>query len=335
MITPANWNILVSTVEVLIGQAWADTVPVAYTRLCESVPSASEQNVYPWTGMLPKMRLWNGPRVVFQAAPQTYALKNQTFEATLGIDRFVLDDDQYGVFYRLLPDMARQAKRQPDYMLRDLLENTGDQTGGLQNGLDGLTAFNTAHPVDFYNASVSSAIGSTYSNDFTGGGYTATINSKSVTIGGAFNQNSLQTAIEYMMLYPGEDGEALGVNPNTLMGPTLLRGEIDVVLKSSFFAPSSWNTLTGQVGAAENPLTKWGIEPIINPFLASSTKWYLADTTRGFMPFIHQTREATRMVPRTQENDPVVFDTHTFLWGEWDRQAVGWGPSFLFARSGS
>ena len=127
MITPSQFNVFVSTVNTLIGQAWADTVPVAYTKLCQSVPSNSSQEVYGWTGMLPKMRLWNGPRVVFEPAPQTYVLANQTFESTLSLDRFRLDDDQYGIYYRMLPDMARQAARQPDYMVRDLLENSGDQ----------------------------------------------------------------------------------------------------------------------------------------------------------------------------------------------------------------
>lgn len=334
-ITPENFNILVSTVDLVIGQAWTDTVPVAYDKFCEKVPSGSTQNLYPWTGMLPKMRLWVGPRVVFEPAPQTYTLINQVFESTLAIDRFQIDDDQYDYLYRVLPDMARQAIRQPDYMFRDLLENSGDQTGSRQNGLDGLPGFSTTHPVDFYNAGAG-----TYSNDFTGGGFSTTFpkaggGTSSVTVGGAFGPTALMTAIEYMMTYKGEDGEALGVVPNELMFHPLLRGEAEVVIKNSFFAPPAWSTLTGQVGAAENPLKRYGLNFIVNPFLTQAYTWYLADTTRGFMPWIHQVREATRMVPRVNDNDPNVFDAHVFIWGQWDRQAVGWGPAFLYARSGA
>jgi len=334
MITPSQFNVFVSSVNTMIGQAWTDTVPVAYSKLCQNVPSNSSQEVYGWTGMLPKMRLWNGPRVVFEPAPQTYILANQTFEATMSIDRFRLDDDQYGIYYRILPDMARQSARQPDYMLRDLLENSGDQTGTRQYGLDGLTAFNTAHPINLYNAAQG-----TYSNDFTAGGFVTTFpkaggGSSSVTVGGAFSPTSVMTSIEYMMTYKGEDGEALGVVPNLIMVHPLLRGEAEVVLKNSFFAPPAWSTLTGQVGAAENPLQRFGVELLVNPFLTQAYTWYLADTTRGFMPFIHQVRQATVMVPRINENDPVVFDSHQFLYGMYDRQAVGWGPSFTFARSG-
>lgn len=334
MITPSQFNVFVSTVNTLIGQAWTDTVPVAYDKLCQSVPSNSSQEVYGWTGMLPKMRLWNGPRVVFEPAPQTYILANQTFESTLALDRFRLDDDQYGIYYRMLPDMARQAKRQPDYMVRDLLENSGDQTGTRQLGLDGLTAFNTAHPIDLYNANAG-----TYSNDFTGGGYTTTFpkaggGTSSVTVGGAFSPTAVMTAVEYMMTYKGEDGEALGIVPNTIMVHPLLRGEAEVVLRNSFFAPPAFATLTGQVGAAENPFQRFGIDLLVNPFLTQAYTWYLMDTTRGFMPLIHQIRQATVTVPRINEQDPIVFDSHTFQYGMWDRQAVGWGPSWLFARSG-
>ena len=334
MITPAQFNIFVSSVNTLIGAAYEDTVPVAYDKLCETVPSAGSQNVYGWTGMLPKMRLWNGPRVVFEPAPQTYVLANQAFESTLALDRYRLDDDQFGIYYRMLPDMARQARRQPDYMVRDLLENSGDQTGTRQLGLDGLTGFNTAHPVDLYNANAG-----TFSNDFTGGGFATTFpkaggGTSSVTVGGAFSPTAVMTSIEYMMTYKAEDGEALGIVPNELMVHPLLRGEAEVVLKNSFFAPPAWGTLTGQVGAAENPISRFGVDLIINPFLTQAYTWYIADTNRAFMPLIHQVREATRMVPRISENDPVVFDTHQFLYGAWDRQAVGWGPAWLMARSG-
>jgi phage major head subunit gpT-like protein len=335
VITPQNFNILVSNVEVLIQAAYENTVPEAYNIFCQETPSASDQVIYPWIGKMPKMRLWNGARVVYQPAMGTYALKNQTFENTMGIDRFSLDDDQYGVLAQMLPMQAIELKRQPDYMFVDLLEATGDQSSTtLQNGLDGTPGFGTAHPVDIYNTSQSSAIGTTYANDFTGGGYAATIGGSSVTVGGALNVSNLWTAIEYMMLYPGENGQVLGITPNEMMVPTLLMGEAEMILTAAFMSPPAWASITGQVGAAENVTKKFGIKLTVNRFLTKPKVWYLADTSRGFRPFIHQVREATRVVPRTQETDPGVFDSHTFQWGAWDRQAVGWGPAWLYARSG-
>lgn len=332
-LSPTNWNILVSGVQIGINAAWADRTERIYDIFCENRPSSGEQEVYPWIGMLPKQRLWNGARVVAEAAPQTYAIKNQTFESTLSIDRFVLDDDKFGVFAYQLPFMARQAARQPDYMFRDLLEASGDQSNN-QVGQDGVNGFSTAHPKNFYNAGQG-----TYSNDFGGGGSTVTYNTanggvSSVTVGGPFGVNSFWSLYNYMGALTDESGEIFGLKPNHIMHALFLKGEVELVLKNQYFAPPAWGTITGQVGAAENPNRRYGVEPVMNGFLNYQYTWYMMDTMAGFKPFIHQTREADRMVPRVSENDPTVFDNHTFLFGRWNRQAVGFGPPFLFARSG-
>lgn len=334
-ITPANFNILVSNVNLLLGQAWAGGVPSIYKEFCMTIPSSNTQEVYFWTGRLNKMRLWTGSRVVIQAALESYTLLNQTFELTYSVDRFTLDDGAGAALYRTLPDLAFEAMKQPDYMFRDLLENSGDQTGTRQLGLDGLTYFNTAHPVDVYDASKG-----TYCNDATGGGFTASLpkaggGTTTVTVGGAFSPTAFMTLYEYMMSIKGQDNESLGVVPNKILINQYLKGEVDLVLQSQFYAPPAWSTITGQVGAAESPTKRFGVTSEINPLLTNPYTWYLADTARqGVKPFIHQVREATRMVPRVSESDPAVFDSHTFLYGMWDRQAVGFGPSFLCARSG-
>jgi phage major head subunit gpT-like protein len=326
MITPAGFNLFISTVNTMIGQVYSDaTIPEIWKNYCSVIPSSGSQNVYGWTGMLPKARVWKGARVVVTANPQTYTLVNLPYEHTLGIDRFHLDDDLMGIYYRQIPDQARQVRRLPDYWTRDLLENSGDQTGTKQNGLDGLTAFNTAHPVNLY----ATAAG-TYSNDFTGGGQTI----GGVLIGGAFSPTAFATLAEYMMTLQGEDGEALGIYPNCAVLPAALMLEAELVMKSMFFAPPAWATITGQVGAADNPLRRFGISPLINPYLASKTKWYLMDTTKSFKPLIWQEREPAVYTPRVNENDPIVFDTHHYAWGVWGRVAPGWSYSFLFARSG-
>lgn len=347
MVTPQQWNIFFTAVSTLMGQAWVGEPEPIAASLCQQVPSATDVQGYGWTGMIPKMRIWNGSRVAFEAAPQTYFVTNQPFESTLVVDRFRLEDDQFGVLYRQLPDMARQAKRQPDYMLRDLLENintqaitVGMQTGSIQNGLDGLSFFNTAHPINLYNPSQKSQLGLTsYCNDFTGGGQTIAMpksggGTSNVVVGGALSPAALATVYEYMTLISGEDGESLGVSPNAFMCGGMLALDAQVLLKNQYFAPPTWQTLTGQVGSAENALTRFGLELIINKFLTNSFTWYMADTTRGMKPFVHQVRNETVMVPRVAETDPNVFDRHELMFGQWNRQAMGWGPSFLAARSG-
>jgi phage major head subunit gpT-like protein len=112
---------------------------------------------------------------------------------------------------------------------------------------------------------------------------------------------------------------------------------VELILKSTFFAPPTWasfGSTTSQVGAADNPLKRFGVEPIQNDFLASNTKWYLQDNTKALKPLLMIVRDAVRTVPRMNENDPVVFDTHMFQWGQWARMGFGWNFPYLMSRSG-
>lgn len=327
MITPSQFTAFITNVNTMIGDTYS-TTPVIYPAFASTLPVSSSQLTLGWTGMMPKMRAWFGSRVVNEPAPQTYTVVMIPYENTYSIDRFALDDDQFGVFYRMLPDMARQAKRQPEYELRDLLEGTGVQTGTRANGFDGLTHWNTAHPIDVYDSTKG-----TYINDFTGGGQSV----GGVTVGGALSPVAFTSLYEYMETLKGEDSERLGITPSLMMVPPTLRAEGELILKSMFFAPPAWGAfsqITGQVGSADNPLRRFGVDLLVNPLLASNSKWYLMDTTKAFKPFLWCVREAVKYVPRTQETDPIVFDRHTFLWGAWDRVAPAWSYAWLSARSG-
>lgn len=327
MITPAQFSVFITTVNTMIGQAYEDTVEPVLDQIATTVSMDSEFLLQGWTGMLPKMREWTGPRVTHEPAPQTYQVGAIPFEQTITLDRFALDDDKFGIYYRILPDMARQSKRWPVEQIRDLLENLGAWTGTFQNGLDGLSNFNTAHLINLYNSGLG-----TYCNDFTGGGQGI----GGIQIGGAFSgPTPFKTVFEYMSNLKGEDNEPLGVTPNLLMHPSQLKGEVETVLKTMSFAPPSYGIMTGQVGAVDNMFSRYGVEPLQNRYLTSPSKWYLMDTTRGEKPFTWGLREAPQFVQRTNENDPVVFDTHQYVWGSWGRGCPAWSYAWLCARSGS
>lgn len=334
MITPAQLDRFLVTLNTSIGETYSST-PVRYPEFSSTVPCESEQMSFAWIGRLDKMRLWTGSRVTHEPAPQTYTVTPQPFELTETIDRFRLDDDHMGVYMRTIPEMGLQAKRWPDLQMRDMLQNKGAWTGTPQNGLDGLTFFNTAHPVDLYDASKG-----TYSNDFTGGPVNvaykkpdgSTVN---VATGGALNVNPLATVYEYMTQLSGEDGEPVGVTPNVLLVPPALRLEAETLVKSTFFAPPAWGGISSQVGAADNAFRRFGLEPVIWEILNSdATTWYMLDTTKAYRPLIWVLREAPTWAYRVAETDPSVFDAHKFLYGVWARGCPAWGFSWLMVRSG-
>lgn len=342
MITPSQFNVFVTSVNTMVAALYADnTVPSVWSEFATELPSESSQEEYGWVGRIQKPRVWKGSRVTSSPATQTYIAINQPYELTIEIDRFRLDDDKYGIYYTTIPQMAIQTKRLPDFWLRDLLENTGNFTGTFQNGYDGLSYFSTAHPTDVY----ASAVG-TYINDFTGGGQNVAGgivggSGNNILVGGTFSPTSLATVAEYMLSIQGEDGEALGVMPTKAMFPSTLWMESELVIRGQFMAPPQWGVIGSgsganavQVGAADNPLRRFGITPIQNRYLKNGQRWYLFDDTKTTKPMIWQVRVPAVFTPRVNENDPVVFDRHAYVWGTWGRVTPAWSYSFLMARSG-
>lgn len=337
MITPQGLSVFVTNVNTMWGQVYETLgVDSYYDQIATTIPCSTEQWTTGWTGLMPKMRIWSGPRYVHEPAPQLYTVVPRPYEDTYAIDRFKLDDDQFGLYYRMLPDMARQIRRWPDLELRDLLEASGAYSStAVQLGLDGVANWSTAHPVDIYNATLG-----TYCNDFTNGGVSITYANPqgapvSTTVGGALTPTAFTTLWEYMTTIKGQDNEVLGVQGDTLMHAPQLKAEVELILRSTFFAPPQWGVnVTGQVGAADNPLKRFGVQSLENRFLANVYNWYLMDTKATVKPFTWVLREAPVMVPRINENDPVVFDTHHFLWGVWARATPAWSFPFLAARSG-
>ncbi len=340
MITPSQYAAWITTVDTTIGQLYAQIdVESTYKQWATTLPMQGSIWNAGWTGRMPKARPWFGSRVVHEPAAQTYIVEPVPYELTYGIDRFKFDDSAVNttsIFWRELPDMVFQWRRQPEYELRDLIEAGGIWgSTSKQNGPDGLSIWNSAHPIDIYNPGlVPSALfpSGVYCNDFIGG---VTING--TLIGGPLSQTAFASILQYMQLIPDESTEVLGVVPDVLMVPATLQVEANFICKATFWANPTWGAfspLTSQVGAADNMLAKMGVRPVVNKFLRNSKRWYMMDASHAMKPFIWLVREAPRTVPRINENDPIVFDSHRYTWGGWDRIAAASNYTWLYARSG-
>jgi phage major head subunit gpT-like protein len=342
-ITPNNIGVFITVANTRIGQVWVE-IDAAQTEASwtsedsEMQTSGASQMTFAWTGLMPKPRPWFGSRVMYEPAAQTYTVAPIPYELTYTIDQFKLDDSAANTesyFWRMLPDMLRSWRRHKSYEVRDLLENSGVQTGTRQNGMDGLTFFNASHPIDFYNPGFNPGgmfTAGTYVNDFVGG-----VPVGGVTVGGPLSVLSFASVLQYGSMIPGEDGEVLGVRYDKLMVPETLKDVGLFILKSTSIAPptyGSWVASSTQVGAVTNMWAQMGVDLVVNSFLKSTTKHYYWDTKYSIRPVQWLIRESPRIVPRTNPNDPIVFDQHRILLGGWCRDAPAWGPSFLGARSG-
>ncbi len=336
ILSTSNLNLFFTAMETRFWQAYKVAAPWS-TQLATPFPVGTEQWVSGWTGMLEKMREWVGPRIVRTPAPQTYMVPMQVFELTWGIDKFKLKWDQHGIYGSHFAHHGTQNAKWPDYQLRDLIFGLGSQGGSRQLGTDGLSHWNTAHLVDVYDAGKG-----TYCNDFRGG-----VTVDGVNVGGALSPNAFKTLFANMSTRKSDNGEALGLVPDLVVGSSMLKGEMDVVLKNQFIAPSQYGGIgTGPVGTANgpfvgamnNPTMGWADSLIVPDFAitaATQSQWLLLQTKgMPMLPFSWLLNQAPTLTPRTDPADPVVFDTRQFVYGSEAVGAPAWSLPFLSSISG-
>ncbi|UTC45915.1 head protein [Treponema vincentii] len=113
-----------------------------YKELVTIVTSNTKSNSYAWLGSFPHMREWVGDRIVNDMKEFAYAIENKKYEATLGIDRTDIEDDNLGQ-YRVLAQT--QGQETVDFFWREIAKLIAD--GFTVLCYDGQNFFDTDHPV--------------------------------------------------------------------------------------------------------------------------------------------------------------------------------------------
>lgn len=325
-ILPANASFFFTKAEMRYWLAYAEAA-IWWSRLAQLYPIDTEFFLAGWIGMLSGLHEWKGPRVVEEPAPMTYLAQVIPFEDTKSIDVFKLRDDQFGLYAPIVTMMGRNAKKWPDYQLRDFLQakNSYAAATGRQVGTDGLTHWNQAHPVDLYDASKG-----TYSNDYRGG-----FTSNGVVCGGALGVNAFLTVWEDMAARKQENGEAMGHVADLTHASTYMKGTLDTLLGAQFFGVPVVGNLSGMVGATENVSCRGLTDRLLNPdFTSDPNTWHMLVTNAGVKPFGFAVNIPPTFAYRISPTDPVVFDEHKYIYGDMARGTPIWGPPFLSSISG-
>ena len=111
-----------------------------YKELVTIVTSNTKSNSYAWLGSFPHMREWVGDRVINDMKEFAYAIENKKYEATLGIDRTDIEDDNLGQ-YRVLAQT--QGQETVDFFWRQIAKLITDGFTALC--YDGQNFFDTDH----------------------------------------------------------------------------------------------------------------------------------------------------------------------------------------------
>ena len=283
-------------------------------RFAKVTPMGTEYMLQAWMQMIPKAKLWNGPRTPFNPAALTWETQAAPYVLDLEIDRFKFLDDAYmhGVFQPALEMMALQCRKLVDYGVRDILANGA--TYSKVPCFDGKALFATDHPIDPYGL-----VSGTYQNYYASG-YDLT-------------PANFATVYQNMVAIKGPDGEPMGIRPNLLItGPANII-KASQVLNSTFFAPQTFGGTTN-VGAQDNIL-KGLCDIVVMPELAtdSANPWFLVDSNMPIKPIVIGERMAPELLMITDPTHPYVLERNAYRMTATMRYVFSSGIPWLIARA--
>lgn len=141
IINQKNLNDLFQGFKAAFNTGFRDA-PTHWQQLATKVTSKTSQERYAWLGQWPQLREWVGDRAVKDLESHDYTIVNKKYEATIGVSRDSLDDDQLGIYAPMFQEMGYAAATHIDKLVFDLLKD-----GSTAKGYDGVAFFSGSHDV--------------------------------------------------------------------------------------------------------------------------------------------------------------------------------------------
>lgn len=113
-----------------------------WDKVATKITSSTASNTYAWLGDFPKMREWVGDRVLKDMKASGYQIPNRLFEATIGVQRTQIEDDQFGHYAPIAQMQGQEAALQPDRLVYETIV-----AGETALCFDGQFYFDIDHPV--------------------------------------------------------------------------------------------------------------------------------------------------------------------------------------------
>ncbi len=269
-------TLLTPGLRTLFFKALSELTVEDYLKIATIAPSGASQETYPWLGQAPSVREWKDERIPKGLAEQKYTIINKLWEASIGVDRTAIEDDQYGQIKLRIQELAEKVIRHRNRLIFNLLRDGGADGAGLC--YDGQYFFDSDH---------SDEGSASQSNSGTAGGAIGTV---------ALTSATLWAAIAAMQAFTDAQGEILDIQPDTLVVPPKLEQTAREILESDY--GYSATSLGGATTMAKNTL-KGRLSLIVTPHCATTARtssWFVLDTSGVVKPTI------------LQERVPVSFD---------------------------
>ena len=212
MITPQNLRGIYVGFNTIFNKALGDYKPL-YPEIATVTPSTTDTETYAWLGDIPGMREWIGEREIQNITASEYTIKNKSYEATIGIDRDVIEDDRIRLWSSNISALAQNAAKNPDKLIFRLLAE-----GFTSKCFDGKPFFSDAHK--------------------TGGRTVSNMSHAKLSL------DAYIAARASMMSLTNSKGEPLALVPDKLVVPPALEKEARDILVADFINGTK-NTMQG------------------------------------------------------------------------------------------
>lgn len=265
----------------------------SWRSMATLIESTLAVETYAWLSELPTMREFIDERVVKELSEFSYSIRNRKFEATIGVAREVLEDEQLGQVKIRVQSMAEAAAAHFDQLLFDLIAQ-----GTVVVCFDGQPFYSGAH--------------------HTGGMAVSNVTNLPLT------SENLETVLTAMKRIPLDNGQPMVVQPTHLLVPPELGFTAKRILNSTYYPEA---TGSGQPGAlSENPL-KGSLEIVESARLHVPTEWHVLDCSHPVKPFIIQQRLAPeiRALDGSEGETETTFLRDIYLYGVRSRDNAGFG----------
>ena len=279
----------------IYDEAFAQSTGV-WELLATKVESGQRTEDYTWLGELPQVREFADERVIKSLAAYGYSIRNRKWEATIGVEREVLEDEQYGQVKMRVRSMAEAAAAHFDQLLFSLIAS-----GETALCYDGKPFYAGDHPV----------AGRSISN----------VDDKPLTV------ENLEAALTQMARVPLDNGEPMLVRPTHLLVPPELRFTAKRILNSSFYPEAVGVGTNANTGENSANVLQNELQLITSARLSSPTEWHIFDASRGVKPFVLQQRIAPEFsaLDGTNGESDASFLRDVYLYGVRCRDNAGFG----------
>jgi phage major head subunit gpT-like protein len=256
------------------------------SSLATFVDSSLPQEDYSFIGQIPIMQQWTDERSIKALKEYGFTITNKKFEATIGIQREVLEDERWGAIKMRIMGLADAAVAHYDQILFSLINGNG-------NAYDGTAFYHANH------------------SNLTSGASSA------------LSATSLATGVAAMRKQKLDNGEPMDVNPTHLLVPPDLEMVARQLVNSSFY-PSEAGA--GKPGNMATNIWRGQFEVVVSPRLTTATEWHLLDCSKRVKPFIVQQRVPITLESMdTDRESDSVFLRDEFLYGVRSRDNAGFG----------